>query len=155
VRYGAIIGALAVAGCGSAPKPIPQTAGAKRTFTVLPAESDRFPVAAKVTTDRLQRARLKGIDEPQLSKVSLEVVQLAIECVEQSDDCYHAVGKELAADQLLFAQIVPGPRPESVKVTITLFDVPAKQHRSVEKVFASEDDVSYTIADVVNEATKP
>jgi hypothetical protein len=144
-----------VAGCGSAPKPVPPAAGPKRTFTVLPAESDRFPVAAKVTTDRLQRARLKGIDEPQLSKVSLEVVQLAIECVEQSDDCYQAVGKELSADQLLFARIVPGPRPESVKVTITLFDVEAKQHRSVEKVFATEDDVTYTIGEVVAEATKP
>ena len=157
VRLVAIIGVLAGLGCsGAAVKPVVQSASGKRSFTVLPAESDRFPEAARVTTDRLQRARLRGFDEPQLSKVSLEVVQLAIECVEPSPDCYAAVGKELSAEQLLFAQIAPGPKPESVKVTVTLFDVDErKQRRAVEKVFATEEDVPYSIADVVTEATKP
>ena len=153
----AIIGVLAGLGCGGAAvKPVVQSASAKRSFTVLPAESDRFPDAARVTTDRLQRARLRGFDEPQLSKVSLEVVQLAIECVEPSTDCYAAVGKELSAEQLLFAQIQPGPKPQQVKVRVTLFDVDEKKPtRAVEKVFETEQDVPYSIADVVTEATKP
>jgi hypothetical protein len=157
VRLVAIIGVFAGLGCGGAVvKPVVQSASEKRSFTVLPAESDRFPEAARVTTDRLQRARLRGFEEPQLSKVSLEVVQLAIECVEPSLDCWAAVGKELSAQQLLFAVIAPGPRPESVKVTVTLFDVDEKkQRRAVEKVFATEQDVPYSIADVVAEATKP
>ena len=129
---------------------------AKRTFVVVPAESDMFPLAARATTERLQRARLRGFNEPDISKVSLEVVQLSIECVEPTVACYERVGKELAASQMLFAEIVRGPRSDSVKVTITLFDVDAKvRKRAVAKVFASEDDVPFGVADVVAEATKP
>jgi hypothetical protein len=129
---------------------------AKRSFVVVPAESDAFPLAAAATTERLRRARLRGFNEPDVSKVSLEVVQLSIECVEPTVTCYERVGKELAASQLLFAEIDPGPKRDSVKVTVTLFDVEAKvRTRAVAKVFATEDDVSFGVADVVAEATKP
>jgi len=137
---------------------VPPTAptAAKRTFVVVPAESDTFPLAARATTERLRRARLRGFNEPDISKVSLEVVQLSIECVEPTVACYERVGKELAASQMLFAEIVRGPKRDSVKVTITLFDVDAKvRKRAVAKVFASEDDVPFGVADVVAEATKP
>ena len=126
------------------------------TFVVVPAESDAFPLAARATTERLRRARLKGYKEPDISKVSLEVVQLSIECVEPTVVCYERVGRELAASQMLFAEIDKGPKRDSVKVTITLFDVEAKvRKRAVAKVFASEDDVPFGVADVVAEATKP
>lgn len=129
---------------------------AKRTFVVVPAESDAFPLAARATTERLRRARLRGFNEPDVSKVSLEVVQLSIECVEPTVACYERVGKELAASQMLFAEIAAGPKRDSVKVRVTLFDVDAKvSTRSAEKVFATEDDVPFGVADVVAEATKP
>ncbi len=126
------------------------------TFVVVPAESDAFPLAARATTERLRRARLKGFNEPDISKVSLEVVQLSIECVEPTVECYERVGKELSASQMLFAEIVKGPKRDSVKVTVTLFDVVGKvRKRAVAKVFATEDDVPFGVADVVAEATKP
>jgi len=128
----------------------------KRIWAVLPAESDAFPIAARSTTERLRRARVKGLEEPQISKVSLEVVQLSIECVERTPACYEAVGKSLAANELLFAEIDEGPKKQSIKVTVTLFDVDAKQRKKAAiKVFASEEDVVWGVADVVAEATKP
>jgi hypothetical protein len=133
----------------------PATPG-KRVWAVLPAESDTFPIAARSTTERLRRARVRGLDEPQISKVSLEVVQLSIECVERTPACYQAVGKSLSANELLFAEIDDGPKKQSIKVTVTLFDVDTKQRKKAAiKVFATEEDVVWGVADVVAEATKP
>jgi hypothetical protein len=148
---------VALASCVPASKPPPLVpTAAKRTFVVVPAESDAFPLAAAATTERLRRARLRGFNEPDISKVSLEVVQLSIECVEASIACYERVGKELSASQLLFAEIGAGPKRDSVKITVTLFDVDMKiRTRAVAKVFATEDDVPFGVADVVTEATKP
>src|SRR5438477_10604748 len=71
------------------------TSGGKRIWAVLPVDSDAFPIAARAATERLRRARVRGLDEPQVSKVSLEVVQLSIECVERTPACYERVGKSL------------------------------------------------------------
>ncbi len=152
-----LIAVVAFGSCVPASKPPPLApTPAKRTFVVIPAESDAFPLAAAATTERLRRARLRGFNEPDVSKVSLEVVQLSIECVEASITCYERVGKELSASLLLFAEIAAGPRRDSVKITVTLFDVDLKvRARAVAKVFATEDDVAFGVADVVAEATKP
>lgn len=152
-----LVAVVAFVSCVPASKPPPLApTPAKRAFVVVPAESDAFPLAAAATTERLRRARLRGFNEPDISKVSLEVVQLSIECVEATVACYERVGKELSASQLLFAEIGAGPKRDSVKITITLFDVETKTRtRAVAKVFASEDDVPFGVADVVAEATKP
>jgi hypothetical protein len=145
-------------GCppASTTKAPPVYSPGKRIWAVLPAESDAFPIAARAASERLRRARVRGMDEPQVSKVSLEVVQLSIECVERSPDCYQKVGKSLAANELLFAEIDEGPKKQSIKVTVTLFDVDAmKRKKAAIKVFASEEDVVWGVADVVAEATKP
>lgn len=131
-------------------------ADGKPVFAVLPADSPEFPVAARTVTDRLRRARIKGYDAPAMSKVSMEVVQLSIECVDPTPACYAAVGKELAASQMLFAKIDAGKKKESVKVTVTLFDVvEGTSKRAATKTFPSEDDVPFGIADVIDEATRP
>ena len=148
---------LAMAGAGCLPpKPPPKPVyqPGKLVFAVLPAESQTFPIAARAATERLRRARVKGLDEPQMSNVSLDVVQLQIECVDPNADCYERVGKELAANQMLFAEIASGPRKDSIRVTITLFDVDLKKRRkAASKVFASEEDVVWGVAEVIAEAT--
>ena len=159
-RLGLIVGLMGgLMGCpppSTAPVTPKPTDDGKRSWAVLPAESDAFPIAARTTTERLRRARVRGLDEPQVSKVSLEVVQLSIECVERTPVCYEAVGKSLAANELLFAEIDEGPKKQSIKVTVTLFDVDAKRRKkAASKVFASEEDVVWGVADVVAEATKP
>jgi hypothetical protein len=139
------------------PSPGPTTSSpAKIQLAVLPAESDVFPRAARAISSSLAAAQVAGVDETTISKVSLEVVQLSIECVERTPACYSAVGKSVGAHQILFAELDEGPKKQSIKVTVTLFDVDAgKRTKAAIKVFPSEEDVAWGVADVVSEATKP
>jgi hypothetical protein len=123
------------------------------TLTVLPAESDSFPRTARALTEQLRRVDIDGVDKKQVSKVSLEVVQLSIECVEPSARCYAEVGKSLAANRLLFAQIAKGGH-KNVQVSVTLFDVDAREPRTTKKVFANEQEATAGVKDLVVEATR-
>ena len=130
----------------------------KLKLAVLAVESDKFPKVAQAATDSLAKAQLKGIDEIEVSKVSLEVVQLSIECVEPTDACYEAVGKSLAANRLLFAQVGPGVikkgRKRDVRVVVTLFDVDTSaSQKTAEKIFPSEKDATAGIDTLIAEAT--
>ena len=122
---------------------------------MIPAESDAFPRAAQAVSASLAVAKGSGIDQMPVSKVSLEVVQISIECVDPSAACYQAVGRSLTANGLLFAQIATLKRPQ-LRVTVTLFDVDARAPRmKVEKVFESEDEATAGIPELVAEATRP
>jgi hypothetical protein len=145
---------VASGGCG--PKPKPGTGApvvAKIKLAVLPAESDKFPKTAAAITDSLAAAQVAGIDEREVSKVSLEVVQLSIECVEPTAGCYAAVGKQLAANRLLFAQI-GAEKKKKLKVTVTLFDVDTLAPKTAERIFANEKEATAGVADLVAEATR-
>jgi hypothetical protein len=123
-------------------------------LVALPAESDAFPRAAQAMTESLSRVQLDGLGAAHVSKVSLEIVQLSIECVDPSVACYEAVGHSLTANRLLFAQIAPLKRKQ-LKITVTLFDVDARAQRTrAERVFASEADATAGIAELVAEATR-
>lgn len=122
------------------------------TLAVLPAESARFPTAAHAITESLANANVAGVDRKQVSKVSLEVVQLSIECVEPTAACYEQVGKSLAANRLLFAQLSGNKR--HVSISVTLFDVDAKAPKTATRTFGSEREASEGIADLVAEATR-
>lgn len=155
------ISACTHAGSPAAPaavsSPRPQAARPAKVarLVALPAESAAFPRLARAATDSLSRAQVDGLGAAQVSKVSLEVVQIAIECVDPSSACYQAVGRSLTADGLLFAQIAAVKRRQ-LKITVTLFDVGAKAARTkAEKVFSSEDEATAGIADLVVEATRP
>jgi hypothetical protein len=155
VRNPLIMVALVGLGCGSPPKPAAPVAPPKIKLAVLMAESDKFPKAAQAATDSLAKVKLPGIDETQLATVSLEVIQLSIECVEPTPACYEEVGRSLTANKLLFAQIAAGEKRKQVKVTITLFDVDSKAPAgSSEKVFKNEKEAAAGIADLVTEATR-
>ncbi len=127
----------------------------KVKLAVLAVESDKFPKVAKAATESLAKAQVTGIDETEISKVSVEVVQLSIECVEPTAACYQAVGRSLAANQLLFAQIVPGKK-RALRVTITLFDVEAGSPRTAaDHTFASEREAAEGLDGLVAKATQP
>lgn len=158
-----------VAACGGKTAPVrPAADKPKLKLAVLAVESDRFPKVAEAATLSLAKARVRGVDQTEVSKVSLEVVQLSIECVEASPDCYEAVGKSLAANRLLFAQVsqgtpaaakpkrVRGRAPKDIRVTITLFDVDTRlPARTAEKVFPTESDATAGIDTLIAEATGP
>ena len=147
-----LLASLTVA-CGPQRKPTGSPAANRVTLAVLPAESDAYPKAARALTESLERAQVSGIDERNVSKVSLEVVQLSIECVEPTPACYKAVGRSLAANRLLFAQISPAAK-KSVKVTVTLFDVDAENPRTTEKTFPNEKAATAGANDLVAEALR-
>ena len=159
ILAGLVLAVSAGSACTRArPRP-PEGPPPKVTMTVLPAESDAFPKAAQAATASLATARVDGVDETQVSQVSLEVVQLSIECVEPTEACYAAVGATLSTNRLLFAKIGPagtrGRKRKEVKVTVTLFDVDGRTPRTAEKVFASEREATAGIGDLVGEATRP
>ena len=127
-----------------------------RRLAVLAVESDKFPKIAEVATASLAKVHLDGIDEVEVSKVSLEVVQLSIECVEQTLGCYEAVGKSLTANRLLFAQIAadkPKHPKRDIRVTVTLFDVDGLMPpKTAIKVYPTEKDATAGIDTLVAEA---
>jgi hypothetical protein len=142
---------IMVVGCAHS-HPAAVTAAAKIKLLTLPAESDAYPNIAKAATSALAHAKVSGVDEQATSKVSIEVVQLSIECVDPTAACYDAAAKSLAANKLLFAQIdVDGAKP---KVSVTLFDGASKQPKTVEHTFASEAAAVAGLDGLVSEATR-
>jgi hypothetical protein len=134
-----------------APQPPPPPA--KVTLEVLPADKKPFPAAAKAIADALSAAKVAGVDETKLSAVSMEVVQIQIECDDPTPDCYAAAGKELHVDRLLFAKIDPAGKKQ-VDVTITLFDVGGRAVTSAaHRVFATEAAAVAGVPGLVAEAT--
>jgi len=142
----------------TAPTPAPAPAPApapKIQLAVIPADSDVFPRAARAVTVSLTAARIRGVDATAVSKVSLEVVQLSIECVDPSDACYLAIGRSMAANRLLFARIDPARNRKQLRVSVTLYDVDARTAtRTAEKLFASEAQAVDGAAALVAEATR-
>jgi hypothetical protein len=159
LRKAAGVGLLvsALAGCAHGPAP----RGRSIRLALLPAESEQFPAVATALNTSLRDAPVGGVDDRFLSKVSLEVVQLSIECVDPTAACYAAVGRALGADRLLLGQLAPGTEPAgSLRVTVTLFDVNAGAPlRNGARVFSdgaeAEKGVKELVAQVLELAASP
>src|SRR5437016_672783 len=96
------------------PAPVPRAVPARAPvvtvtkrvkLAVLPVESDSFPRLAASVNALLRDVQVRGVDDYFVSKVALEVVQLSIECVDSTSACMAAVGRSLASDRLLLAQL--------------------------------------------------
>jgi hypothetical protein len=149
---GLLLVVAAVVGCAHAKPVATITPVAKIKLLTLPTESDAFPTIASAATTALGHAHVDGVDEQATTKVSIEVVQLSIECVDPSASCYEAAAKSLSANKLLFAQVdVDGKKP---KVSVTLFDRPSGAVRTVEHTFSTEADAVAGLDGLVAEATR-
>ena len=145
-----VLAVVAVAACAHA-QPAPIAPAAKVKLVTLPAESDSFPAVAKAATSAIADAKLGGVDETVASKVSMEVVQLSIECVDATNACYEAAARSLTATKLLFASIdSEGKKP---KISVVLFDV-GKPPKTAEKTFDSEAAAIAGVGGLVAEATR-
>jgi hypothetical protein len=126
-----LLGALFGVLLGCATKAPPRVATSARTslpggvarLAVLPSDSLLFADIAVALDEQLARARVSGVGPMVRAKVSMEVAQLALECVSATDECYTQVGKFLQVDRLLWGQIARDPQTSGVKVTIVLLDV--------------------------------
>jgi len=122
---------------------------------VLPVESESFPELADWLSSLLEDARVTGVDEKFQPKVTLEVVQLAIECVDATPTCYMAAGRSLGANRLLFAQIGSSAkrRDHTLRIAVTLFDAEAGAPvRVADGVFKSQNDALAGVEELVSRA---
>jgi hypothetical protein len=148
-----------VVGCAHAPSSrveAPPPPKPRIKLAVLPVDTDAFPQIAASLNNALHAVKVAGVDDYFLSKVTLEVVQLSIECVQPSSDCYSAVGKSLSANRLLLGHIAAigkRKRDKSVRVTITLFDVDKGEAANVvDRVYKTPELASQGAQDLVAEA---
>lgn len=149
---GLLLVVAAIVGCAHS-QPVATTAPiAKIKLLTLPTESDAFPAIASAATTALGHAHVNSVDEQATTKVSIEVVQLSIECVDPSASCYEAAARSLSANKLLFAQVdVDGKKP---KVSVTLFDRANRAVKTVAHTFATEADAVAGLDGLVAEATR-
>ena len=160
-RGALLLGALLClpAGCGHSSAPARATAAAspgRRTARLawLPAEPYLSRDLASTINDRLAHVTLSGTSEIIRAPVSMEVAQLAIECIEATPRCYAAVGRSLGGDRLIWAELRASNG--AVRVTLVLFDVGAGA--VVDKhvrTFASMDEARAGVAAMIDGAFAP
>jgi hypothetical protein len=100
-------------------------AGAKGTLVVLPTEGEVTPQLVHALDSALGDVKVPGINRTITSKVSIEVVQLSIGCVDPTPACYRAAARSLGGDHLIFARVQPADpkKKRLLRVTVSLFDV--------------------------------
>ena len=99
---------------------------------------------ARALNDEMSRAKPAGTVTSTKAGVSMEVAQLALECIQPTPECYAAVARSLNADRLMWAQVFPAD--QKIRVTVSLFDAGAgttlKKTRTYDGVQAASDGVA-------------
>jgi len=154
----ATLGALLALGCVHGPQKgsVARPDSGRVRLASLPVESDAFPQLAEWMNNLLEEARVAGVDDYFRSQVTLEVVQLSIECVDPTPTCYAAAGRSLSSNQLLFAQIQGGSRrrDKSVHVTVTLFDADTRAPVQIRtRVYKDQQAALADVEELVQEVT--
>jgi hypothetical protein len=88
----------------------------------MPLDAFDMPAVASVVNDHMSRARPPGTGESTKAAVSMEVAQLAIECIQPTPACYTAVSRSLGADRLMWAELDPSAADDKIKITVVVFD---------------------------------
>ena len=71
---------------------------------------------------QLAHAKIAGVTESFQAPVSMEMAQLALECIEKTAHCYTAVGRSVGADRLLWADLDRRAHG-NLALRVALFDV--------------------------------
>jgi hypothetical protein len=126
-QFGPLLFSCLAIACAGSEKPAPVTvakpAPPPAKLAWMPLDPFDAPVVARAVNDEMSRVALANTKPGVKAAVSMEVAQLAIECIEPTPACYRAVGRSLGADRLMWAQI--DPAEEKIRVTVVLFDVGA------------------------------
>jgi hypothetical protein len=102
------------------PEPPPQR------LAWMPLDLRDAPGVAQVVNERMSKIKPPGTSATVKAAVSMEVAQLAIECIQPTPACYGAVGRSLNADRLMLAELEPGSAAdEKLRLTVVLYDVQA------------------------------
>jgi hypothetical protein len=90
----------------------------------MPLEATVSPEVASTVNQRLAGLVVAGVTEKFQAPVSMEMAQLAIECIERTPACYGKVGRSVGADRLAWAEVArANKRDASVTLRVSLFDV--------------------------------
>jgi hypothetical protein len=125
-------------------------------LAVMPADSLLYADVATALDEQLGHARVAGARTAIRAKISMEVAQLALECVSPTDECYSQVGRFLQVDRLLWGQIARDAPSAGVKVTVVLLDVArGMQLGRAEEVFPKNDVAIGGLRRLVDRASAP
>jgi hypothetical protein len=91
----------------------------------MPLDLLDAPAVAPAVNERMSHVKLPGMTAGVKAAVSMEVAQLAIECIQPTPTCYRAVGHSLGADRLMWAEIDPSAPEDKIRIIVVLFDVEA------------------------------
>jgi hypothetical protein len=106
----------------AAPPPAPaRAAPPPLRLAVLPLEPRAAPEIAAAVNPRLARVAVEGVTETFQAPVSMEMAQLAIECIDHKPACYAAVARSVKAERLVWVELERG-RGGAVKLRVCLFD---------------------------------
>jgi len=90
----------------------------------MPLETTVSPEVASTVNQRLAGLAVAGVTDKFQAPVSMEMAQLAIECIERTPACYGKVGRSVGADRLAWAEVArASKRDASVTLRVSLFDV--------------------------------
>ncbi len=130
LRILGLLAALATACATAKPAPVvhapppPKAAPPPVRLAWMPLEPRASPEVATVVNQRLARVVVDGVTEKFQAPVSMEMAQLAIECIERTPACYGKVGRSVGADRLAWAEVArASKRDASVTLRLSLFDV--------------------------------
>ncbi len=114
----------------------------------MPLEAFEAPAVARAVNDNMSRFKPPGTSASVRAAVSMEVAQLAIECIQPTPACYSAVARSLGADRLLWAELHPAA--DKIEITVVLFDVGAgtafRRAATFDGVEAARDGVAELVA---------
>jgi len=149
---------LCVGACASSTPPpaatVRKVEPPPRRLAWMPLEAFEGPVAQAVN-DQMSRAKPRGTTSSTKAAVSMEVAQLAIECIQPTPPCYAAVGRSLNADRLMWAELDAAAPDEKIKITVVMFDVQAGKSSRRVGTFADLQAARAGVADLVERAADP
>jgi hypothetical protein len=156
-QFGTLLLSCVAIACAGNEKPAPVTIAkappSPMKLAWMPLDAFDAPVVARAVNDELGRVKLAGASPAVKAAVSMEVAQLAIECIEPTTACYRAVGRSLGADRLIWAQI--DPDEEKIRVTVVLFDVGAGTETRKVGMFDGEQAARAGVSALVAHAAEP
>jgi len=98
------------------------SAPARARMAWMPCDPRVQPELVAAVNGRLEQAKVADVKESFQASVSMQMAQLAIECIEKTPRCYTAVGRSIGADRLLWADLERTPGV-GLTLRVSLFDV--------------------------------
>jgi hypothetical protein len=89
----------------------------------MPLEASVSAEVAKTVNQRLAELVVTGVTEKVQAPLSMEMAQLALECIERTPACYGKVAHSIGADRLAWAELVRAKGGAGVTLRVSLFDV--------------------------------